>query len=551
MEPWSGHYVVSAPVWTSAHWTQFTRVGWSLLTPFQSAAPHMPYGSGTLQGGGTFVTAVSPDGADASIILETLEGNCLRCAGRIASPTNLTIELVGFEGGRGGKGGGAGSLPATMTLWSTNESHPFVFVGNVEVDAGTGSLSLQVQPDTMYTLSTLTTARHGRHAAPPAAAPFPASYATDFDSLHNDSMAPYLAAQGGSFAARPFAGASSIGRDEGVAAPSGMVLQQVVALPPGLNSWTPNPNPITLLGDAEAWHSYSVSVDALLVRGAIGGHLAGSGEAPLGSLWMAPCDAAIAGQAWLLDEPAPQFVQNARTHTCLNVDACGRDVIAYHCVTSGVTCCGIGCYHNEQWSLRALPQGSPQGSGPAQQLVSALNGQCVASNTSGLMHLEPCNASDTSQHWLHNGTTGQLMAAATRRCATTQLQATQVYTRFCGHIGNFTGVNAAEANLAGTCLFLNGAGQWAVTAPGGTKLASGTLGPYFAAGSWHSLKLSLQPSGGVSSSSSSSSVIHAYVDTVEVTPSGGVVAKDGGRGMVALGSGWHEAQWDNLRIQAM
>lgn len=52
MHPWAGLYKVMAPVWTTAHTTQFARRNWRYL----------PGGSGLLERGGSFVTLASPDG---------------------------------------------------------------------------------------------------------------------------------------------------------------------------------------------------------------------------------------------------------------------------------------------------------------------------------------------------------------------------------------------------------------------------------------------------------------------------------------------------------
>jgi len=75
MTPWSGNYSVQAPIWTTAHWTQFVFIGWHLLAGGSS---------GLLPGGGSFVAARSPDGADFSLM-------CVRCT---PNPTTRTARTA-------------------------------------------------------------------------------------------------------------------------------------------------------------------------------------------------------------------------------------------------------------------------------------------------------------------------------------------------------------------------------------------------------------------------------------------------------------------------
>ena len=61
-QPWGGHYELSPTVWATAHYTQFTEpTGWYYLTQGR--------GSGTLPGGGTFVTLVDSLG-NVTIVIE-------------------------------------------------------------------------------------------------------------------------------------------------------------------------------------------------------------------------------------------------------------------------------------------------------------------------------------------------------------------------------------------------------------------------------------------------------------------------------------------------
>ncbi|KAK7811403.1 hypothetical protein U0070_000384, partial [Myodes glareolus] len=59
-EPWSGHYVVEAPIWISAHTTQFTQPGWYYLKTV-----------GHLEKGGSYV-ALTDGLGNLTIIIETM-----------------------------------------------------------------------------------------------------------------------------------------------------------------------------------------------------------------------------------------------------------------------------------------------------------------------------------------------------------------------------------------------------------------------------------------------------------------------------------------------
>jgi galactosylceramidase len=92
--PWSGYYYVDPTIWMHAHWTQVTEVGWTILGVATG-------GSGYFDGGwqnGTFVSIVSPDKQDFSIVLERLHAR---------TAVNVTLQLV--------------NLPTKpLVLWKTN-----------------------------------------------------------------------------------------------------------------------------------------------------------------------------------------------------------------------------------------------------------------------------------------------------------------------------------------------------------------------------------------------------------------------------------------------
>ena len=154
MSPWSGHYEVNPSIWTSAHHCQFMSIGWHLL---QGGS------SGLLPGGGSYVAARSPNGSAFTLVVETLQGNCLRCHGGSTAAQDLVFSLAGGLPGPG----------AVLQVWQTTQDAPFVRLADAAV-AGDGTLSLHIPADAMVTVSTIATAGHGVPSAPPLTAKDPA-----------------------------------------------------------------------------------------------------------------------------------------------------------------------------------------------------------------------------------------------------------------------------------------------------------------------------------------------------------------------------------------
>ena len=153
MEPWSGNYTVPPAIWTSAHVNQFVEPGWHFLGG---------EGRGLLPGGGSWTVMVpSPAGeveqsldttprlvpdagkGDFTLVLEKLEGDCLRC--KVAATTAETVSFAL-----------TGALRATrsLSMWLTNGTVSFAKMADIDVSGG--SFHVEVPRDTMITLSTTT-----------------------------------------------------------------------------------------------------------------------------------------------------------------------------------------------------------------------------------------------------------------------------------------------------------------------------------------------------------------------------------------------------------
>jgi galactosylceramidase len=212
--PWSGNYEVSAPIWMSAHWTQFVAPGWRFLTVNGGGSGYIrdPAAGPGARPAGTYVTLAPPSGAaDVALIAETLVNDA--CIPRDYAPVTATFTL-------------AGGFPAAGTVlqaWRTTREAYFVRIDDVPVGAD-GSFTVQLPIDSITTYSTVTGATHGAFPASPIPAPAPWAlpYADDFSSYAEDAMARYFSDQGGSWAVR------------------GGALTMVAERDPGANAWAPN-----------------------------------------------------------------------------------------------------------------------------------------------------------------------------------------------------------------------------------------------------------------------------------------------------------------------
>lgn len=259
-EPWSGNYTVPPPIWTSAHVTQFATPGWRYLAG---------QGNGLLPGGGSWTTMIPPAGrarhsgmrspildsasaasGDFTLVIEKLEGACLRC-----KVPATTAETVSFSL--------SGSLaqPSTTTLstWVTNSSVSFLKVEDTPVIAG--SFSVHIPRDTIITLTTTTGQAKGH--APSCSSvtptmctgvykPFPFPYHDNYDAGQVGRFAKYHSDNGGAFEIREDATGSG-----------GSHLFQASPRYPQGTQWAGNFDPITSIG-ATDWVNLRANISVML-----------------------------------------------------------------------------------------------------------------------------------------------------------------------------------------------------------------------------------------------------------------------------------------------
>eukprot|EP00929_Paragymnodinium_shiwhaense_P107247 TRINITY_DN73324_c0_g1_i1.p1 TRINITY_DN73324_c0_g1~~TRINITY_DN73324_c0_g1_i1.p1 ORF type:complete len:1284 (+),score=210.47 TRINITY_DN73324_c0_g1_i1:66-3917(+) len=152
-EPWSGRYLVRDTVWALAHTTQFTEVGWRILGTYEGEAGQLG-SSGPLSYGGTYVTYVSPDGADFTIVVEKLHGACHRCTVQESAEEKLNFKLTGSF---------ANLNLSTLAVWVSNATHRFIRLPDLNVDNETLAIEFVARPDSIYSITTTSGQHRGMH----------------------------------------------------------------------------------------------------------------------------------------------------------------------------------------------------------------------------------------------------------------------------------------------------------------------------------------------------------------------------------------------------
>ncbi len=222
--PWSGWYSVGKTTWVIAHVTQFTQPGWTFIN---SASGYL---NGNEQNG-TYVTLKSPDGTDYSTIIETS-----------TATTSQTVK-ISVSGGLS---------TGTVQVWATNLGSSNAanwFVQQASISPSGGSYSLTLQPNYVYSISTIT-GQGKSTATTPASVQMGLPYTDSFSGYAIGGEAKYLAQMEGDFQSQPCEGKT------------GNCIMQVLPETPSIFFYTPG-TPWAMLGD-QSWTNYTVSMDALI-----------------------------------------------------------------------------------------------------------------------------------------------------------------------------------------------------------------------------------------------------------------------------------------------
>lgn len=211
--PWSGFYEVQPAIWAIAHTTQFADPGWIYIDG----------GCGYLKEGSYVTLQSDTSKEDISMIIETIDAS---------GPQKVTFTF------------NASGMHKKVYVWkSTLESELFKKERNLSLR--NGSFTIQLEPGSLYTITTTTGQAKGL-APVPDNKPFPFPYTTGFEEEPMFTSPRFFSDQGGAF--------EIVNREDG----KGKCLRQVITRP-GIE-WEGAVLNQTVLGDT-LWADYMVKAD--------------------------------------------------------------------------------------------------------------------------------------------------------------------------------------------------------------------------------------------------------------------------------------------------
>lgn len=229
--PWSGHYIVPAGIWATAHTTQFAQPGWKYIDG----------GCGLLTKAGSYVTLQSPDqSGNYSVIIETMNNLPYDQASAnvnskdedaIVPPCRVRFNVKNLAMG-------------VLHVWRSNKTAQFERLADITPE--NGSFAITLDGNSIYTLTTTTGQSKGSYDIPKDS-PFPFPYKDDFESYTPGKMAKYFSDQNGAFVVAK--------REDG----RGKCLRQIVPAK-GIAWFVAVESPWAIVGD-KAWKDYEVSVN--------------------------------------------------------------------------------------------------------------------------------------------------------------------------------------------------------------------------------------------------------------------------------------------------
>jgi hypothetical protein len=224
-KPWSGYYDLGKGVWVDAHTTQFVDPGWR----------YVDSGCGYLASGTSYVTLLSPDKDDYSIIIESMDATS-REKVKFLVPENYSSKIV--------------------HVWQTNmfsDDPNYHFIYSHEIKPEEEEFILNIEPGYLYSLTTTDGQMKGKaKSIAKRTELWPLPYQEDFEEIRESRIAKYFSDVHGAFEVAPCGGDRQ-----------GNCYRQVISSEPII--WhKASMDPTTILGDPEWWGDYQVTTDVLL-----------------------------------------------------------------------------------------------------------------------------------------------------------------------------------------------------------------------------------------------------------------------------------------------
>jgi len=323
-------------------------------------------------------------------------------------------------------------------------------------------------------------------------------YADDFSSYSPEGEAKYFADDGGSF----------LIAIEG----TNQVLRQFVTDQAGVNAWTEDTEPISLIGPDLA--NILVKVDIEI----------GNGGADSQNIEQETCGAGESlYQAWTFESDGTVRLTGDNTSCMEVIQSMELDANVFlndcydHQLKSTSKAKASPTYQSWSYSSTDL------------HLKSAFNGQCL--DVVGVSQSDGANidtwtcVEQNNEQFTYNQSNGWLVAQHSKKCVT--VVKGQIYAGLCGRIQP-----GEDYQRNGYCYYVYSNGNWRVAANDQKVLGSGTLGA--AVTGWHSLSLSLN----------GNAVVATFDGKTLVNTTDNSYAK----GFVSLNSGWNIASFDNFSL---
>ncbi|RKO70977.1 hypothetical protein D7322_15005 [Sphingobacterium puteale] len=221
--PWSGYYEVWPTIWAVAHFNQFAKPGWKYLDS----------GCGEFSGDGAYCTYKNMDGSNdySIVVVSGSEGQ------------KLTFNIA--------------DLPKDkLHVWKSDSKDQFVQQEDVSVV--NGEVTLAVDPESIYTITTTTGQQKGAHTIPKEKA-FPTKYSDNFDnySLERAPLSPkYFYDNSGAF---------ELAQSEG----NNKYLRQLLVN--DITHWIPDECAYTFVAQNTEWEQGEISSDVFVENDAFNG----------------------------------------------------------------------------------------------------------------------------------------------------------------------------------------------------------------------------------------------------------------------------------------